>query len=548
MVTSGEKIFVVVPGSRRPALTEPDVLPLLIALNRHGPNWLLWITESDENHPPGTVEQTIPFLLRGNIDRLQPDAYAKNVSIDIWLEICANALLIAQPVALAAQLRTHRAAHVEVAGKVAQAAPVQKAELIRASLVAAPESLALATVQAVAETRAVEAASAPSKSLIVTPEVEYVVLQTLVFGEGGNEEAALGFGWAGPEPGYRWTEGASCELWLDNPGQRNVVVTIEAWPLVMPPAVVVQRAEVSVHDARLATLAFTVPGRKSVFIPTTAWRPGRILRLRFVLPDSARPCDVIESDDDRQLGLGFIRLAVHAVSGTSIARRDGRGGRTIVDVPTRTGIELKELFNYFETLGESQIFLDIQGSLGERPLSLFHRVNLRLPDLITSIDARFSGFAEPDKLKYSLISRDPDSYEIIEETTAMNFVVECHVTDSKIGSFIEREARRLKFLRDKLLHDLSVSDKIFVYHPSAHEEVLSEATMLPLLIAMRQHGPCTLLFVTPADDLHACGTVERSFPGLLHGYLSAHEPNDILLTQNLWAELLVNAFELTATH
>jgi hypothetical protein len=95
-----------------------------------------------------------------------------------------------------------------------------------------------------------------------------------------------------------------------------------------------------------------------------------------------------------------------------------------------------------------------------------------------------------------------------------------------------------------MLYDVSMGEKIFVYHREPQAEGLSEATMLPLLIALRQHGPCTLLFVTLEDEDHVAGTVERRFPGLLHGYARAPGGADEDVTQAVWLEICVNALLL----
>jgi hypothetical protein len=542
MVAEGDRIFVIVPGKDRPLLTEQEVLPLLIALNRHGPNWLLWISEAEAGRPAGTVEQTAPLLLRGSIDRLQPDAHANSIAIDVWLELCANALAIAQPAALAGRLRGVRPAPVERAAEAPVEAPVQEAAPAPAPVVAAAVSPAPPAVNAVAEAPLPQADVEPP---IQPAEGEYFVLQQLVFGDGGNEEAALGFGWAGPETGYRWTEGNSCELWLDHPGKRNVVVTIEAWPLVFPPALDVQRAEVTAHDARLATLRFTVPARLAVYIPSTSLRPGRILRLRCTLPDAVRPCDIAASEDDRQLGLGFIRVAVHAVSGRSGERRLGTGGFGAEEVQARTGLPPEDLLGQFEALAGSQFFLDIRGVFGAAPQSLFRRATLQLTDLVRAIDARFAGLGDLAQLQSRLYEENPEIHEIIDDAIKFSYLADRAVSDTTLDMLLARQSRRLKFLRDQLLYDFSTGEKIFVYHKLPDETAPTETEMLPLLIALRQHGPCTLLFVTQEDSLHPAGTVERVFPGLLHGYLIGADAGEFV-AQNVWLEICANALALKA--
>jgi len=443
-----------------------------------------------------------------------------NISISTWPELSANAIAMARPVALAARLLMDP--------------PVQATEAVAA------ESPALAA-KVVAETRAVEAVVAPDVPFNIPPDGEYFSLQQLFFGDGGNEEAALSFGWAGPETGYRWTEGASCELWLEHPGQRNAVVTIEAWPLLISPAVEVQRAEVSAQDARLATLAFTVPARKSVYIPTASLRPGRILRLHFALPDAVRPCDVSDAEDDRQLGLGFIRVAVHTVSGRVDERRLGTGGIRAEEAQARTGLPPEELFGKFEALAGSQAFLEVQGVFGAAPQSLFRRGTLQLIDLVRAIDARFAGLGDLAHITSRLYEENPEAHEIIDDASKLSFLADRAVNDTSTDVLLARQSRRLKFLRDQLLYDFSTGEKIFVYHQ--FEVGLTEADMLPLLIALRQHGLCTLLFVTQADVSHPAGSVERVFPGLLHGYQAGTDAGDFV-TQNVWIEICTNALAL----
>jgi hypothetical protein len=84
----GEKIFVC---KRNTPLREEEVLPILAALNAHGPNTLLWVVPADDKHPPGTAERIMPGLIKGHIDRFAPNENAHDLSLEVWLEICVNA-------------------------------------------------------------------------------------------------------------------------------------------------------------------------------------------------------------------------------------------------------------------------------------------------------------------------------------------------------------------------------------------------------------------------------------------------------------------------
>jgi hypothetical protein len=91
-IDSGEKIFVL---KRVPALRPEEVLPIYAILNELGRNTLLWMLPSDAAHPPGTVEQLLPGLLRGYIDQFAPNENAHDLSLGIWTSICEAAWRVA---------------------------------------------------------------------------------------------------------------------------------------------------------------------------------------------------------------------------------------------------------------------------------------------------------------------------------------------------------------------------------------------------------------------------------------------------------------------
>jgi hypothetical protein len=77
-------------------VSEEQILPLHMALNRYGDATLLWIVEADRDHPPGAVEVVVPGLLKGFIDRFAPDDDAHDLSFDGWLKVCANAYVLSR--------------------------------------------------------------------------------------------------------------------------------------------------------------------------------------------------------------------------------------------------------------------------------------------------------------------------------------------------------------------------------------------------------------------------------------------------------------------
>lgn len=538
-MATGEKIFVIYRGAAGSELTEQEVLAVLIALNRHGPTYLLWVTPANAANPPGIVQQKIPFLLHGTIERFQVGPDIGTIFFDTWLKLCRKAVEIAFPSGApgAAQVDAleHPTRLPSPAGRPGNPPEEGSQHGLSGANPPTADTGSRVALQPVASPALPPAA--PSSR-----DGNYALLQSWRFGDDGNEEAVLGFGWSGPEDGFRWTDGPACELWLDHPGKRDVFVVVEAWPFVMPTELPVQRAEFSAHDAPLGTLAFTETSRLALPVAASALRPGRVMRLRCELPDATRPSETsLASEDARQLGLGFRRVAVHVAPPRVPRLQTGSGGISIEEALHRTGLAQADFLARFEPLGETPVLTDLLGESAPETQGLFHRAALGPLDLMLGLDSRFEGVGDPAKLQAELIGGDPELYEIRDESTGLSYVVERAKSDASPEMLAARQARRLKFLRDQLLHDLSTGQKIFVFHRPLQEAAPTEPEMLALLISLRQHGPATLLFLTAADGLHPPGTVEQLYPGLLQGYVTDAEPD----LEAVWFEVLANALALS---
>ena len=85
---ASEKIFVYCFSG---PVSEEEIMPLHMALNRHGPSTLLWVVRAEHDWQAGAVEVLGPGLLKGYIDRFARDGNAHDLSFDGWLAVCANA-------------------------------------------------------------------------------------------------------------------------------------------------------------------------------------------------------------------------------------------------------------------------------------------------------------------------------------------------------------------------------------------------------------------------------------------------------------------------
>jgi len=77
--------------------------------------------------------------------------------------------------------------------------------------------------------------------------------------------------------------------------------------------------------------------------------------------------------------------------------------------------------------------------------------------------------------------------------------------------------RRLAFLRNKIIADLTESKKIFVYKITMRS--LSDDELLTLDNALRRYGAPTLLYVREEDVDHPNGTVVSVNANVLVGYI-----------------------------
>ena len=66
-----------------PPLTREEVIPLFLALNRHGANRLLCVVLANDAPPVGTVVEELPGLMRGHIDRFAPPDRVPSMSVTL---------------------------------------------------------------------------------------------------------------------------------------------------------------------------------------------------------------------------------------------------------------------------------------------------------------------------------------------------------------------------------------------------------------------------------------------------------------------------------
>ncbi len=91
-MTEPEKIFVY---HGMDPLTDEEASDLAAAIRTYGPGTLLWVELADDAHPVGTVIRVGEGLLKGFVDRFAPGENAHDFSVEAWVAVCRNALVVA---------------------------------------------------------------------------------------------------------------------------------------------------------------------------------------------------------------------------------------------------------------------------------------------------------------------------------------------------------------------------------------------------------------------------------------------------------------------
>lgn len=71
--------------------TEADIRKLIGVMQAHGPNRLLWVALTDDQHARQSVDDLGGGLFKGYINKFAPYDRAWEIQLDDWLVICATA-------------------------------------------------------------------------------------------------------------------------------------------------------------------------------------------------------------------------------------------------------------------------------------------------------------------------------------------------------------------------------------------------------------------------------------------------------------------------
>ncbi len=182
--------------------------------------------------------------------------------------------------------------------------------------------------------------------------------------------------------------------------------------------------------------------------------------------------------------------------------------------PDLTAVSTRDLALAFESLGGSCEFGLVQRRFGAEPLGLFRWTRIYLGHLIELLENDVRVLEDP--LQTELV-RYEDEYVIRDrdDQFAMHTFVRVGAVDET--TFLNKQFRRLTYLRRKFLEDLKAGEKIFVY--KYWDVRPSDEEIFKLHDALCRHAPNALLITRPHEPGHPIGSIEILRPGVMVGYL-----------------------------
>jgi len=363
------------------------------------------------------------------------------------------------------------------------------------------------------------------------------------FGRSGNSDAYRRSGWYEPEPRHSWTQGSESTIEIPRPNVAgDYVMVLEVGPFLWKEKLAAQRLTVLVNGSELADFVLREVSALEVHIPWELVEAREWVQVIFRHPDVAKPVDISGVPDHREIALAFEAVTFFRKS----EPRSGPPEAYVVaagDDPDMLPIE--QLMIRFESLGENCEFGLAQRRCGAEPLGLLRFPSAPLPILLSGLRGRFEGMGEPEQVDIQ-VSDNHQEYLVVDKCFGFLYHPWVLVGEADPEDIRRREAKRLPFLRRKLLEDLEEASKIFVYR-GMHR--LPQPLVLRLVAAMHAYGPTTLLWVELQDPDHPAGTVEWVATGLLKGYIDRFAPaeNAHALSLDCWITICRNALKLAQT-
>lgn len=185
----------------------------------------------------------------------------------------------------------------------------------------------------------------------------------------------------------------------------------------------------------------------------------------------------------------------------------------------------RSFFLGFEGLGDNCAFGGFQRIFGAEPLGLLRWANVSPSGLLDMMRTRFVGIGAPENTYIEENEVSHEYYGGDRRYFRMHTFVQAQ--DVPPDRMLSQMWRRLRFLRDKMVEDLTLGEKIFVYIRA--EGDVSDDELIAIHEAMQSYGKPALLGIRRARMGEAAkdGAVDKLADNLLVGTVANLEHNPV---------------------
>ncbi len=251
-------------------------------------------------------------------------------------------------------------------------------------------------------------------------------------------------------------------------------------------------------------------------------RPERLFGNEEVESSILSRSTIQSPDPERRFEPRTLGRVLARMSGTSAAA---------TDMPAGPHPPLHVILGGFESIGDNCEFGLVQRYGGIEPLGLMRFSASRIDHLLHALDSDFDLYGRGDDL---FVYPHVTGY-LFCRSRRYDFEYNTgHLAGSdEPAAVLKREARKVGYLKRRLLEDLRLGEKIFV-RKAGPEEGPDRAAAL--LRALRRHGPAELLVVRAAEG---AASVRRHEGGWLEGTVARFAPYDLAAAVHLppWLDL-----------
>ncbi len=175
----------------------------------------------------------------------------------------------------------------------------------------------------------------------------------------------------------------------------------------------------------------------------------------------------------------------------------------------------RALLSGFQSLGDDCEFGLTQRRYGAEHLALLRWVTLQPETLVSLLDRRLEGLGHPDRTDiYAAPWGELMAHDLTYGIRMHSFVQKDGVD---LARFKANHCRRMDFLKAKLIEDLTLGEKLFVFNGGA---AMTESLAARLQASLQPYGKAILLAVGVNSAADPAGTVRVGAGGVLQGYLS----------------------------